>query len=71
MPEFVPNAYCDITNFINKKIQSLETHQSQGHRFYIKPNVVKSIANTRYVWGKVGSNSRGYAESFFIHKFIS
>jgi LmbE family N-acetylglucosaminyl deacetylase len=70
MPEFFPNAYCDITKFIKQKIESLKAHQSQRHRFYLKPNVVKSIANTRYVWGKIGPNSRGYAESFYIHRFI-
>jgi len=68
--EFLPNAYVDITKTINQKIKSLQAHKSQSHRFYIKPNVIKSLANTRYVWGKVGPNSKGYAEAFYIHKFI-
>ena len=69
-PEFLPNAYVDITKTINQKIKSLQAHRSQSHRFYIKPNVIKSLANTRYVWGKVGPNSRGYAEAFHMYKFI-
>jgi len=70
-PEFLPNAYVDITKTIKQKIKSLQTHKSQSHRFYIKPNVIKSLANTRYVWGKVGTNSKGYAEAFQIHKFFN
>lgn len=70
-PEFLPNVYTDITKTMKQKIKSLQAHKSQSHRFYIKPNVIKSLANTRYVWGKVGSNSNGYAEAFRIHRFIT
>ena len=70
-PEFLPNAYMDITKTINLKIRSLQSHKSQAQRFYIKPNIVKSLANMRYVWGKVGPNSNGYAEAFYIYKFIN
>ena len=69
-PEFIPNAYIDITKTIQQKLKSLQSHKSQEHRFYIKPNTVKSLANMRYVWGKVGSNSSGFAEAFYINKFI-
>lgn len=69
-PEFLPNAYVDITKTIKQKIKSLQSHKSQAQRFYIKPNIIESLANMRYVWGKVGSNSSGYAEAFNIHKFI-
>lgn len=69
--EFRPNGFVDITKMINQKIKSLDVHGSQSHRFYIKPNVIKSLANTRYVWGKVGSNSKGYAEAFYIYKFTN
>jgi LmbE family N-acetylglucosaminyl deacetylase len=68
--EFRPDAYVDITKTISQKIKSLEAHRSQSHRTYIKPNVIRSLANTRYIWGKVGSNSSGYAEGFMIHKLI-
>lgn len=68
--EFHPDAYVDITKTISQKIKSLEAHKSQSHRTYIKPNVIRSLANTRYIWGKVGSNSNGYAEGFMIHKLI-
>ncbi|HET6457651.1 MAG TPA: PIG-L deacetylase family protein [Nitrosopumilaceae archaeon] len=69
-PEFKPNAFVDITKQINTKIKSVKAHKSQSNRFYIQPNTIKSLANTRYVWGKVGTNPKGLAEAFKIHKFI-
>ena len=69
-PTFRPNAYVDITNHIDLKIKSLQAHGTQSIRFYLQPNVLRSLANTRYVWGKVGSNPEGFAEAFEIHKFI-
>jgi LmbE family N-acetylglucosaminyl deacetylase len=69
-PEFRPNAFVDITNYINLKIKSVNAHRTQSNRFYMQPNVIRSLANTRYVWGKVGSNSNGFAEAFIIYKLI-
>ncbi|HXX05821.1 MAG TPA: PIG-L deacetylase family protein [Candidatus Bathyarchaeia archaeon] len=68
--DFKPNAFIDITKFIDLKIKSINMHKSQSFRFYLQPNVVKSLANTRYVWGKVGTNPKGLAEAFRIQKFI-
>lgn len=69
-PEFRPNAFVDITNYMDLKIKSVTAHKTQSDRFYMQPNVIRSLANTRYVWGKVGSNSNGLAEAFRIHKLI-
>ena len=69
-PDFKPNAFVDITQYINLKIKSIKLHQSQSDRFYLQPNVIRSLANTRYVWGKVGTNPKGMAEAFRIQKFI-
>jgi len=68
--DFKPNAFVDITKYINLKIKSLSMHKSQLSRFYLQQNVIRSLANTRYVWGKVGTNHKGMAEAFRIHKFI-
>lgn len=67
---FEPNAFVDITNYIDLKIKSLQVHRTQSGRFYIKPGITRSLANTRYVWGKVGSDPNGLAEAFRIGKFI-
>lgn len=68
--DFKPNAFVDITNYIDLKVDSLKAHQTQSSRFYIQPNVMRSLANVRYVWGKVGTNPKGFAEAFVIQKFI-
>lgn len=68
--DFKPNAFVDITNYINQKIKSIGAHKTQAFRIYMKPNVLRSLANTRYIWGKVGSNPKGFAEAFNIHKFL-
>lgn len=67
--DFKSNAFVDVTQFIEVKIKSIKAHKSQNLRFYLKPNVIKSLANTRYVFGKVGKNSKGFAEAFFINKY--
>jgi LmbE family N-acetylglucosaminyl deacetylase len=69
-PYFIPNAYVDITGFIDLKIKSMAEHKSQSHRFYMQGNVMKSLANTRYVWGKVGSDANGLAEAFTVNKMV-
>ncbi len=68
--DFKPNAFVDITDYIDLKIKSLSVHQTQSNKFYIQPNVIRSLANVRYVWGKVGQNPKGFAEAFVIRKFI-
>lgn len=69
--DFKPNAFVEITKFIEPKIKSVEAHASQMiDRFYLQPNVIRSLANTRYVWGKLGENPGGLAEGFMIKKFI-
>lgn len=69
-PYFIPNAYVDITGYIDLKIKSVGEHRSQSQRQYIQPNVIRSLANTRYVWGKVGPDPNGMAEAFTINKMI-
>jgi LmbE family N-acetylglucosaminyl deacetylase len=69
-PYFVPNAYVDITKYIDLKIKSMGEHRSQSHRLYMHPNGARSLANTRYIWGKVGPDPNGMAEAFVINKMI-
>jgi LmbE family N-acetylglucosaminyl deacetylase len=68
--DFKPNAFVDITDFIELKIKSLQAHKSQAiSRIYLKPNVIRSLANTRYVWGKVGPDPDGFAEAYVVQNF--
>jgi LmbE family N-acetylglucosaminyl deacetylase len=67
--DFKPNAFVDITEFIDLKIEALKLHASQySDRFYIQAGITRSLANVRYVWSKVGSNSDGLAEAFMVHR---
>ena len=68
--DFKPNAFVDISDYVELKIRSMSEHKSQLDKIYMQPNVIKSLANTRYVWGKVGPDPNGMAEAFRIHKFM-
>lgn len=67
--DFKPNAFVDITSYMDTKLESIKAHKSQAHRIYMHPNVFVSMANFRYVWGKVGPDPRGLAEAFCLNRF--
>lgn len=69
-PEFKPNAYVDITDYIELKLDSLEAHQTQGSKLYVLSNTVKSLAYARYSLSKIGLKSNGMAEAFTIRRFL-
>ena len=69
-PDFRPNAYVDITDYMHLKLQSLKSHCTQGEKIYIQEGIMKSLAHTRYVLGKIGGNPDGMAEAFSIFRFL-
>jgi LmbE family N-acetylglucosaminyl deacetylase len=69
-PDFKPNAYVDITEYIDFKLNSLSAHQTQRSKLYIIANAVKSLAYARYSISKMGLKSNGMAEAFTIHRFL-
>jgi LmbE family N-acetylglucosaminyl deacetylase len=69
-PDFKPNAYVDITNFIHMKLNCIKLHDTQSNKLYLNQNVTRSIAQTRYLLGKLGNDPSGMAEAFAIHRFI-
>lgn len=69
-PCFIPNAYVDITRYIDLKIKSVAAHNTQGKKWYMQPNALTSLAYTRYMLGKIGVRHDGMAEAFAIKKFI-
>jgi LmbE family N-acetylglucosaminyl deacetylase len=69
-PEFTPNAYVDITDYIQLKIGCLRSHRTQVKKLYMQENIAKSIARTRYVLGKIGTKQDGMAEAFAIARFV-
>ena len=68
------NNYSFRTNFfmklsendVNKKIEALQSYQSQSHRNYMQPDFIRSLAKVR----GVQCNSE-YAEAFELYKIIS
>jgi LmbE family N-acetylglucosaminyl deacetylase len=69
-PDFRPNAYVDVTNYMDVKIKSTEVHRTQSDKLYLRPNVIRSLACARYLMSKLGSNPNGMAEAFKIHKLM-
>lgn len=68
--DFKPNAFVDITNYMDLKIKSADMHKTQSSKIYMQPSFLRSLANTRYVLSKIGLNYNGMAEAFILYKFI-
>lgn len=69
-PDFRPNAYVDVTDFMEAKLASLQEHRTQSSKYYLQHNVLKSLAYARYVMSKIGNRPNGMAEAFSIQRFI-
>lgn len=69
-PEFRANAYVDITDYMDKRIESLAHHYTQSSKLYMQANMIRSLAHTRYVLGKIGKRHDGLAEAFAIERMI-
>jgi len=69
-PEFRPNAYTDITDYIDSKIKCIEVHATQGSKLYMQSTITKALAHMRYVISKMGKRPNGMAEAFAINRFI-
>jgi LmbE family N-acetylglucosaminyl deacetylase len=68
--DFRPNAYVDITDFIDLKVRSIQAHLTQAKKIYIRSEVIRSLAHARYIMGKIGQNPRGLAEAFMIGRYV-
>jgi LmbE family N-acetylglucosaminyl deacetylase len=69
-PEFRANAYVDITDHIETKIQCLAYHNTQSNKLYMQAHIIRSLAHTRYLMSKIGTKQNGMAEAFAIAKMI-
>jgi glyoxylate reductase len=65
-PEFGANAYVDITDYIDKKIECLAHHNTQSTKLYMQAHIIRSLAHTRYLMSKIGTRQEGMAEAFTI-----
>jgi LmbE family N-acetylglucosaminyl deacetylase len=69
-PEFRPNAFVDITEYIGSKIECLRIHSTQGGKLYMQETIARSLAQARYVLSKIGTKPNGMAEAFSIYRFV-
>jgi N-acetylglucosamine malate deacetylase 1 len=69
-PEFRANAYVDITDYMDTRIKSLAYHFTQSNKLYIQTYMIKSLAHTRYLLGKIGTRQGGMAEAFTIGRMV-
>lgn len=69
-PEFRANAYVDITDFMDKRIECLSHHYTQSSKLYMQAHMIRSLAHTRYLLGKIGTRQNGMAEAFTIFKML-
>lgn len=69
-PEFRANAYVDITDYIDKKIECLAPHSTQSSKLYMHSHMIRSLAHTRYILGRIGRKQDGMAEAFTIGRMI-
>jgi LmbE family N-acetylglucosaminyl deacetylase len=69
-PDFRPNTFVDITDFIDLKVKSIQAHLTQADKIYIRSEVIKSLAHTRYIMSKMGPKSNGLAEAFIVGRFV-
>ena len=69
-PEFRANAYVDITDYIDKKIECLAHHTTQSGKLYMQAHIIRSLAHTRYLIGKIGPRLDGMAEAFTIKRMF-
>ena len=69
-PEFRANAYVDITDYIDKKIECLAHHNTQSTKLYMQAHIIRSLAHTRYLMSKIGTRQDGMAEAFAIGRMV-
>jgi LmbE family N-acetylglucosaminyl deacetylase len=68
--EFRANAYVDITDYIDKKIECIAYHNTQSSKLYMQAHMIRSLAHTRYLLGRIGTKHDGMAEAFTIRRMI-
>ena len=69
-PEFRANAYVDITDYIDKKIECIAHHNTQSSKLYMQAHMIRSLAHTRYIIGRIGTRYDGMAEAFTIRRMV-
>jgi LmbE family N-acetylglucosaminyl deacetylase len=67
--EFRPNAFVDITDYMEFKVECIKSHNTQSKKLYMQENIARSLCQSRYVLSKIGKRPGGMAEAFTIWRF--
>ena len=70
LKKFRANAYVDITDYIEKKIDCIAPHNIQSEKLYMQAHMIRSLAQTRYILGRIGTKPNGMAEAFAIRRMV-
>lgn len=62
---FSPNYYVDISEYMERKIETIKLFESQRDKWYMKPEVLRSMARFRGL--EIGVE---YAEAFGVYKML-
>ena len=65
-PNFAPTLFERVDDFIERKVESLKMHRSQGDRLYMREEKIRSAAHFRGVQVDLG-----HTEAFMPYKLVS
>ena len=64
-PNFVPTVFESVGDYMERKVEALKLHRSQGDRLYMNEDMIRSAAHFRGVQVELGR-----AEGFFPYKLV-
>lgn len=71
LPNFNPNMFVDITEYMDLKVRCLQHHKTQSHRHYFQEHTFRATNAYWYVKGRLTERRpTGYAEAFQIERMI-
>lgn len=64
-PNFIPSVFEQVEDFMERKVEALKLHESQGDRLYMNEDMIRSAAHFRGVQVEIGR-----AEGFIPYKLV-
>ena len=64
-PNFIPTVFESVDEFIERKVEALKVHRSQGSRLYMQEDKIRAAAHFRGV-----QVDRGHTEGFMPYKLV-
>lgn len=64
-PDFAPNLFVDVTDFLEDKIAAVRSHRTQSHKSYMRSETIRGRAAHRGL-----QSGLKYAEAFLLYKGV-